>query len=271
MTKEPFISIITASLNAGQSIHNTLESLRQQDFNDFEHIVIDGGSTDNTLNILMDYDGTYNLAWRSEPDKGIAEALNKGVKKSRGKYLLVIQADDQLVDTDIIAQVFLLLHDESYDIHSFPVILEHVIHGRLIRKPIQKLWWNRFKFIFPHQGTFVHRRVFERIGGFKEDFSIAMDYDFFYRAILAGGSVKFYSKPPIALMGGSGIGTRLDFLRLRLKEEALVQKMNENNPIWRMWQVVFRRLYYPYKLWLFPRLELLQKKRPSPESYPGGE
>jgi glycosyltransferase involved in cell wall biosynthesis len=259
MIKGPFLSIITASLNAGQSIRNTLESARNQDFNDFEHIVIDGGSTDNTLNILKDYEGTYNLTWRTEPDKGIAEALNKGLAQARGTYVLVIQADDQLVDNDIIAEVFHLLRDESYDIHSFPVILEHAIQGKLIRKPIQKLWWNRFKFIFPHQGTFVHRRVFERIGGFREDFSIAMDYDFFYRALMAGCPVKFHRNPTVAIMGGSGIGTRLDFLRPRLREEALVQKMNENNPIWRMCQVVFRRLYYPYKLWLFPRLKLLGK------------
>jgi glycosyltransferase involved in cell wall biosynthesis len=267
----PFFTILTASLNSGPTLQKTLESVKNQDFNDLEHIVIDGGSDDNTLNILKDYDGTYSLTWRSEPDKGIAEALNKGLALACGTYILVIQADDQLVDADIIAEIFPLLHDDRYDIHSFPVILEHAIHGGLVRKPIQKLWWNRFKFIFPHQGTFVHRRVFERIGGFREDFSIAMDYDFFYRAILAGCTVKFHREPAVAMMGGSGIGTRLDFLRLRLKEEALLQKMNENNPIWRMFQVVFRRLYYPYKLWLFPRLKLLGKNRPSPESYPRGE
>ena len=115
----------------------------------------------------------------------------------------------------------------------------------------------------------MHHRVFERIGGFRKDFSIAMDYDFFYRAILAGCTVKFHREPPVALMGGSGIGTRLDFLRRRLREESLVQAMNETNPLWRMGQFVFKRLYHPYKMWLLPRLIPPRKKRlffePSPK------
>jgi glycosyltransferase involved in cell wall biosynthesis len=259
----PFFTILTASLNSGATLQKTLESVKNQDFNDLEHIVIDGGSGDNTLNILKDYDGTYNLTWRSKPDKGIAEALNKGLALACGTYILVIQADDQLVDTDVIAKVFLLLRDESYDIHSFAVILDHPDLGKWLRRPIPILWWNRFKFIFPHQGTFVHRRVFERIGGFREDFSIAMDYDFFYRAILAGCTVKFHREPALAMMGGSGIGTRLDCLTLRLQEERLVQDMNERNPLWRVAQVLFRKLYFPYKTGLFPRLNPFYKKRPS--------
>ena len=94
----------------------------------------------------------------------------------------------------------------------------------------------------------MHRRVFKRIGGFREDFSIAMDYNFFYRAILAGCTVKFHRETPVALMGGSGIGTRPDFLRRRFREESLVQEMNERNPLWRMGQIVFKRLYHPYKV-----------------------
>jgi GT2 family glycosyltransferase len=173
----------------------------------------------------------------------------------------VIQTDDALLSAATLETVFPLLKEERYDIHSFPVIVEHPELGRFLRRPIPILWWNRFKFIFPHQGTFVHRGVFERIGGFREDFSIAMDYDFFYRAILAGCTVKFHREPPVAMMGGSGIGTRLDFLNRRLKEESLVQEMNERNPLWRMGQIVFKRLYHPYKMWLLPRLKPHGKNR----------
>jgi glycosyltransferase involved in cell wall biosynthesis len=253
MEARPFFTIITASLNSGTSIRFTLNSLTKQTFRDVEHIVIDGGSTDDTLTILAQSKGQYNLSWISENDKGIADALNKGARKSSGAYFLVIQADDQLLERGILGMVFPQLQDEHYDIHSFPVILDDPIHGRLVRRPIRALWWNRFKFIFPHQGTFVHRRVFERIGGFREDFSIAMDYDFFYRALLAGCSVKFHREPPVALMGGMGIGTRPDFLRLRLREESLVQEMNERNPLW---------------TWLLPRLKPPRKKRSHFDSAP---
>ena len=261
MTEEPFFTVLTASLNNGATIRNTLESVKKQDFRDVEHLVIDGGSSDDTVSILKKYMGGYNLSWISENDKGIADALNKAVTESCGDYLLVIQADDRLVDDGVLEKVFPLLRDEGCDIHSFPVILDHPELGKSLRRPIPVLWWNRFKFIFPHQGTFVHRRVFERIGGFREDFSIAMDYDFFYRAILAGCTVKYHREPPVALMGGSGVGTRLDFLKRRLREESLVQEMNERNPLWRMGQIVFKRLYHPYKMWLLPRLKWHGKNR----------
>jgi glycosyltransferase involved in cell wall biosynthesis len=262
MTSSVYFSILTASLNSGATIQSTLDSTRGQTFCDLEHIVIDGGSTDNTLRILNLYTGAYNLSWVSEHDKGIANALNKAVTKSCGAYFLVIQADDRFFDQGVLENVFPLLRGGVYDIHSFPVVIDHPELGKRLRRPIPILWWNRFKFILPHQGTFVHRRVFERIGEFREDFSIAMDYDFFYRAILAGCTVKFHREPPVALMGGSGIGTRPDFLSRRLREESLVQQMNERNPLWRMGQIVFKRLYQPYKMWLLPRLARSKRKKP---------
>ena len=91
MAKIPFFTIITASLNKGTSIQRTLESIINQTFKDLEHIVVDGGSTDNTLDIIKSFVGTYNLSYISEPDSGIAAALNKGLKLAKGKYVLIIQ------------------------------------------------------------------------------------------------------------------------------------------------------------------------------------
>jgi glycosyltransferase involved in cell wall biosynthesis len=261
-TKSPFFTVLTASLNSGNTLQSMLDSVKTQTCRDLEHIVIDGGSSDKTSSILKEYEGTYHLLWRSEIDKGIAEALNKGLAESRGAYVVVIQADDRFLYSHILAQVFPLLKNETYDICSFPLILDHPVLGSIIRKPIRALWWNRFKFIFLHQGCFVHRRVFERIGGFNEDFSIAMDYDFFYRAVMAGCTVKFFREPPVAFMGGSGVGTRPDCLTLRLQEERLVQDMNERNRLWRVAQVLFRKLYSPYKTKLLPRISQSDKEIP---------
>jgi glycosyltransferase involved in cell wall biosynthesis len=248
-----FFTILTASLNADATMRSTLESVRNQTFQGFEHIVIDGKSSDNTVIILKDYQGTYNLHWCSERDKGISDALNRGLKLATGHYILVIQADDALLNPFTLERVFFSVKKKRYDIHSFPVIMTHPVYGEIMRKPIRRLWWNRFKFIFPHQGCFVHRRVFEKVGGFREDFAIAMDYDFFYRAILARCTVKFHRTPPVAKMGGKGIGTRLDCLNLRLAEERMVQDMNETNTLWRAFQFFFRKLYVPYKTKLLSR------------------
>ena len=246
MNRQPLISVVTASLNAGSTIRNTLESVRNQQEVSLEHIVCDGGSTDDTLPILEEVSGTYNLRWISEPDNGIAQALNKGVALSSGQYILVLQADDQLLSTGLLKMIHEPLVKATHDIFSYPVIVDHPTKGPYLRKPIRPLWWNRFKFVLPHQGCFVHRRVFERIGGFRPEFKINMDYDFFYRALNAGCSI-FIGDIPTAIMGGAGIGTVVKNVFLRLEEERRIQSLNETNLVIRVMQQLFRLLYIPYK------------------------
>jgi glycosyltransferase involved in cell wall biosynthesis len=252
MSKIPFFTIITASLNKGTSIQRTLESIKNQTFKDLEHIVVDGGSTDNSLEIIEAFAGTYNLTYISETDNGIADALNKGLKKAKGKYVLIIQADDCLIDFHILDNVYPLLKDENVDIYSFPIIMNHPEKGKIKLNPIQLKWWNRFKFIFLHQGTFIHKRVYENTGKFNTDYSIAMDYDFFYRALIKKPVIEF-GNIPIAEMSGEGIGTSSSHLPERLKEEEMVQKENETSVVWRCIQAFFRFVYVPYKLRLLKK------------------
>ena len=253
MNKLPFITILTASLNNGSTISKTLVSIRDQSFQDLEHIVIDGGSCDNTLDILKEFNDTYNLSWISEPDHGIADALNKGLKQAKGRYILVIHADDHLLAPKTLEIVYPLLESEQFDVHSFPVIKNTPAVGKVLQKPIRVLWWHHFKTIFPHQGCFVHRRVYDRIGGYQKEFSIALDYDFFYRVLATRPSVKFGNRP-IALMGGRGVSSNQDALIFRLQEEIQVQSRNEKNPFWRMGQLLFRWLYFPYKTRFLPKM-----------------
>ena len=255
MNTPTFFTIITASLNNSSTIRRTLESVKNQAFNDLEHIVIDGGSKDKTLDILREFEDAYNLVWISEPDRGIADALNKGLERANGRYILVIHADDQLLGPDILTRVYPLLKKYQFDINGFPVVLEHPTDGRVLLKPKRAIWWHHFKTIFLHQGTFVHKRVFDRIGGFREHFSIALDYDFFYRALMSRSTVKFWNQP-VAIMGGSGISSNPAMLQRRLHEEVLVQRMNEKNLFWQMAQLLFQFLYFPYKTRLAPRLLL---------------
>jgi len=250
----PFITILTAALNSGSTLKKTLETVRNQTFQDIEHIVIDGGSRDETLDILKEFENTYNLTWISEPDHGISDALNKGLRLSSGRYILVIQADDQLLHHNILDNVFPQLKSENFDILSFPVILDHPAKGKILSKPIKHLWWNHFKFVFRHQGCFVHRRVFDQIGMFRNEFRICLDYDFFYRALARNCSVKF-GKFPVALMGGEGVGTNPEFILKRLKEERLVHVLNENKLFWRLLQFVFHMLYLPYKTHFFSKIK----------------
>jgi glycosyltransferase involved in cell wall biosynthesis len=246
ISSKPFFTIITASFNRGDTIQAALETTSSQTYRSFEHIVIDGGSIDTTINLLKQYESLYPLNWTSEPDKGISDALNKGLRRAAGYYIIVLQADDTLINSTILEYVFALVNQSEKDIYSYPVLLDHPSRGLTLRKPIRQKWYNRFKFIFPHQGCFVKRSVFDKIGGFNTSFKIAMDYDFFYRALKHNCSVEF-GNFPVALMGGTGIGSVIENLSNRLREEQMVQAINEDNYYWRTAQKFFWRLYLPYK------------------------
>ena len=97
MDNKPFFSIITATFNCGKTLRKTLNSIKGQQECSFEHIVIDGGSTDSTIGLLKEFKGTYGLYWLSEPDSGISQALNKGLCLARGRYVLVVHGDDRLL------------------------------------------------------------------------------------------------------------------------------------------------------------------------------
>lgn len=243
---DPFFTILTASLNSAASIEECLTTTRGQSFRDFEHVVIDGVSKDGTCELLESFSGTYPLRWQSEPDEGIADALNKGLHLARGKYILVLQADDRLLAPDSLEKVHELIQHEPSEFHIFPVIFEHPDKGKVLLKPKPFLWWNHVKFIFCHQGCFTRRDVFERIGEFRTFLSLTFDYDFFYRALMDNCTIRF-ERFPVTIMGGGGISSRSDYLFKRLTEEYLVQRMNETNPFWHMAQFLFRKCYIPYK------------------------
>ena len=245
-TTRPFFSVVTASLNRGGSIATALETVKNQTCRDVEHIVIDGGSTDETLEILKRYETQYRLRWISEPDRGLADAMNKGVHAARGRYVIFIHADDALIEPSILEWVYKQLQTQRYDIGCFPILFT-APDGRLRRaSPIRMRGWHRFRNTIRHQGCFVHLRLHEQIGYFNTRFSICMDYDFFYRALLFGASLRYFNRP-VAVMGREGVSSDPRFLIQRLQEEHRVQELNEKNPLWRAAQKAFRRLYVPYK------------------------
>jgi glycosyltransferase involved in cell wall biosynthesis len=246
----PLFSIITAVLNNGSEINKVLESVGSQTFGDLEHIVIDGGSADATPHILKQYESKFRLRWLSEPDSGIAEAMNKGVHMAAGVYSIFIHSDDTFIDSTVLETVAIDLVTEQYDICCFPILFKHPRKGIIKSSPIKLPWYHRFRNTIRHQGCFVHRRLHERIGGYNHRFSIVMDYDFFYRALQARASIQYFSRP-LALMGGEGVSSDPRFLLKRLQEEQAVQDLNEQNHHWRVAQRMFRRLYIPYKTrWL---------------------
>ena len=122
--QNPFFSVLTACFNSCRTIRDNLLSVRYQSFDDLEHIVIDGDSEDNTISILYEFDNNEKLQWISETDRGIAHALNKGLQLAKGRYILIINGDDRLVDKNVLLRIYSELKNENLDIFSCPVFKE---------------------------------------------------------------------------------------------------------------------------------------------------
>jgi len=189
--KNPLVSIITASYNQGHFIEDTILSVLNQDYSNIEHIIIDGGSTDNTLDILQKYGYTNRIVWISEKDEGQSDAYNKGFRISKGEIIGFLNSDDVYLSRNAISSIVdYFLKNPSIDIiygDSAWIDANNVILRINLRPDfsIQRLY--RFNFI-PHPATFIKREAFKETL-YNTNLKFAIDYDLWIR--LARKGYKF--------------------------------------------------------------------------------
>ncbi|GLQ88530.1 glycosyltransferase family 2 protein [Dyella flagellata] len=246
MTSIPDISVITVVYNGAHSIEKCLQSVADQEKVAYEHIVIDGGSTDGTVDILKRH--ADKLAyWCSEKDAGIADAMNKGILHAKGNWIIFIHADDGLVSPDVLAKALAKM-PLKVDIVAFPVLFGSLGNLRL-HPPRPAGFWTRFKLGMCHQGMFVRRALFQRIGVFDTGFGICMDYEHVLRAVSAGASVRVFAEPAVAWMDDAGISSRRDWpsLRTRFLEEKRAQHLHVTSLPMRCLYFFYWSAYLPYR------------------------
>jgi len=241
-TISPKISIITATLNNLPALRLTTASIDSQTFRGFEHVVVDGGSSDGTVEWLAKSDSTR---WLSEPDAGIADAMNKGLSMVSGEWILFLHAEDTFADDDSLEGAMSVLHTEA-DIVSHDV---EFIEGQ--RSRIYKShgfgWRINFKTI-PHQGAFSRRTLFDRVGSFDTSLAIGMDYDFFLRAHRQGARVDVVDEV-LTRMPATGISSKLDWnsLRERFREERTIHFRHALGPAQRLMYAIYWLFYLGYR------------------------
>lgn len=242
---KPKISIITITLNSKRYLEQTITSIISQTYANLEYIIVDGGSSDETIEIIQKYDSKIDK-WISEPDHGIADAMNKGIKLSTGDYILFIHSDDYLINRRVIEQAVFEMTD-SKDIFLFDIFLKK--NGkRILCSPKGLIWWINFKVTVFHQACFCSKKLFDKIGTFDKTFQIAMDFDFFLRAYRDGVNF-FYIEFPFSVMRLTGISSRLDWdsLKMRFLEEKQVHFKNCPNLWMKFIYQLYWCLYLPYR------------------------
>ena len=237
--KPPQISIITACLNAAEFMAHTIASVLAQSYPHIEYIIIDGGSTDGTVDIIRGC--ASRLAyWHSRPDRGVAHAFNLGVAQAHGDWLLFLNGDDILLSPTVIAEMapHCLRHGDADVLFGNMVSLTREADPKPV--PLCKIgghpWsWSEFRRgnMIPHQAAFTHREYFHRVGGFDETYRIAMDYEHYLRA---GPELKaHFVQVPVAGMRAGGLcvqsiaKTLSEFRRAQIKNRALPKWVAEMN------------------------------------------
>lgn len=176
-------SIITATKNADTYIEKTIESVISQLDVDFEHIIIDSVSTDNTLNIVKKYQEKYDLLLKSEPDDGISDAFNKGIEISSGDWIVFLGAGDKFVHSNVLSDMVGELAKRPKSLVVWGNIIFINDKGKIGKTVSGKFPKRRLKryMCMPHQATFSNRKIFDEYGSFDNNVRYAMDYDILLR------------------------------------------------------------------------------------------
>jgi glycosyltransferase involved in cell wall biosynthesis len=201
---KPFFSIITVVFNGEKYIEETINSVLGQKFVDFEYIIIDGNSSDRTLDIIRKYNDKIDY-WLSEKDGGIYEAMNKGAEMVRGDYLYFLNAGDYFYDKNILDKVFRFL-DGKNDLLVGNVIREYCSYNSVFSLEGNSLRNIKYGKMPPHQGSFIKKDVFDELGGYNTSYRSSGDLEFFCRFYKKSYSYKVVNEN-IAFMPSGGMSS----------------------------------------------------------------
>lgn len=201
----PKLSIITINLNNKAGLEKTIQSVVQQTFKDFEYIVIDGASTDGSVEVIQQYAEQIEY-WVSEPDKGIYNAMNKGISASKGDYILFLNSGDSLFEIYTLEKASSYL-DNSTSILSCDLLVEIANEEILIEAPEQIEFQQLFFSYLSHPSSFIKKSLFNQYGSYNEDNKIVSDWEFFLLTL--GLNDEGYKKIPLVctLFNSNGISS----------------------------------------------------------------
>lgn len=221
------ISIVTATFNSGKTIGDTIKSVLNQSCEDFEYIIVDGGSTDCTIDIVKKYEKKFEgrLKWVSEKDEGIYDAMNKGIRMATGDVVGILNSDDYYTGDDVLQTVVDTFATESMidavygDIH----FIKDGIPDKCVRYYSSKMFspfWLRFGFMPAHPSFYCKREVYNQAGLYRLDYKIGSDYEMMVRLFKKHKiTAKYIAKDFVTMRTGGASNSNVKSRFILIKED----------------------------------------------------
>lgn len=213
------ISIITATYNVEKTIRQTIESVQSQTYREIEYIIIDGLSTDSTLEIAREYENVVDTII-SEKDYGVYDAFNKGLRIATGDIIYFLNADDYLVQSEVIEDVMnqFISHPQVYILYGNVYWL---YENNLLIKDNHCITKKRLEngFICPHQGTFYRKSYLEKVNGFNTTYKLVADAEIVISLFLTEPEKIYFFDRFIAAFRAGGVSTHANSRKLLINEK----------------------------------------------------
>ena len=216
------LSIVTINFNNAEGLRKTLASVAAQTCRDIEHVIIDGGSTDASVDIIKKYAeaSKHTVVWSSEKDKGIYNGMNKGIKKASGDYIQILNSGDILAAPDVTEKMIAALNDEMSRDKSLNDGVP-ILYGNMLKSYDGKTITNRDScgsgmytpesFLYFYKGTlnhdcaYIRRDLFDKYGLYNEEMKICSDWEWYVRAIVLGGEKAIYTNINVTIFDMNGV------------------------------------------------------------------
>lgn len=207
----PLLSVVTVVFNGAATIEHTICSVLEQTYENFEHIIIDGGSSDGTLDILRKYDGDIDY-WVSEKDAGIYDAMNKGIFLAQGDYVGMLNSDDYFADPKVLVKIAEQFKSSNTDaVFSCLDIVDPASLNRVFRKyriPNFNKFMLRIGVMPPHPTFYCKKSCYEKAGKYRTDYRIAADFEMLVRLLVKHHITWAFFDETTVKMRSGGLSSR---------------------------------------------------------------
>jgi glycosyltransferase involved in cell wall biosynthesis len=242
------VSIITVSFNSAKTIADTIESVLSQDFPEIEYIIIDGNSSDDTVQIIRQYENRISK-WISEKDQGMYDAMNKGIAMATGDVIGILNSDDVYMNVHVISDLMALLEKQKAQVVFADLILVNQGDDNKVLRYYDSGHFHPDKFRYgwmpAHPTVFVRRELYQKVGPFSTTYQIAADYEMLIRMLAIQKAPYAYLPKPVVRMRSGGASTA-GLSRNWILNQEIVRACKENGIYSNMAMLLLK---IPAKLW----------------------